>query len=282
MVQGHRGLGRALHELDLQVVGGHGVGNVGVLIGDVGQAVLDGEGRRQLFPGHDGVAGRPHLVDHLAGARHREADVVHRRALRAAGRLALAHEHEHVGEPDDLVGAEGDQLAAQGVDPEPLVLVDAGHGQVVVPVHDRPVLGRRQLRLRRRGAAQHEQPGRRRQRDRLRHENPPLHQEPSRSPWQGPRCIRPATVRVRCFSITSARHASSSRLVGQGGSRGNAGPAAGFCQSLMRAQRMVACTSRPSASVEGGGMRLRCVSVSSKKRWASVPLWPGSSLPMRW
>lgn len=53
-------------------------------------------------------------------------------------------------------------------------------------------------------------------------------------------------------------------------------------QSLMRAQRIVLCTSRPSSSVPAGGRSVRWVSVSSKKRCASVPLWPGSSLPTRW
>ena len=47
-----------------------------------------------------------------------------------------------------------------------------------------------------------------------------------------------------------------------------------LAQSLMRAQRMVLCTSRPSSSVPAGGRSVRCVSVSSKKRCASVPLCP--------
>ena len=45
MVERHRSCGRALHEFDFYVIGGHRVGNVGVLIGDVGEPVFDRQRR---------------------------------------------------------------------------------------------------------------------------------------------------------------------------------------------------------------------------------------------
>ena len=52
--------------------------------------------------------------------------------------------------------------------------------------------------------------------------------------------------------------------------------------SLIRSQVMTPCTIRPSSSMRAGGRSVRCVSVSSKKRCASVPAPPGLKLPIRW
>ena len=98
-----------------------------------------------------------HLVDDRAQVRHGEADVVRRRPDRAAGRLLISEEDQHVRELDDLgVVAELPDRAAERVGPELLVRRDVGCCDVMMAVDDRTIFGRQRAAptmamLRRRG-----------------------------------------------------------------------------------------------------------------------------------
>src|SRR6185503_16482547 len=104
---------------------------------------------RGLAADRQPVAVRDDLRRHRRHVGHREADVVERRAARRARRLAFVQQQIHVGEFDRVDVADLDGLAAERVDPEPLVVGDARHVQVIVADDD----GRREiLQLRRRRA----------------------------------------------------------------------------------------------------------------------------------
>ncbi len=127
-----------------------------------GDVVLHLLGRGHFRARNHLEAVRLDLVDDRAKVRHREADVVHRRADGAAGRrLHGPEEDQDVRELDDflLIGAELHHRSAERVDEELLLRVHVRRVQVVVAVDDRAVLGDEQLgRGRRRDRQTSERP----------------------------------------------------------------------------------------------------------------------------
>jgi hypothetical protein len=122
------------HDLDLGAVGTEDVRQPAVVAGGGERNFLSGlrlAALCQLIPVRDHLRRQ---CRHIGGS---EADVIECRAVGGSGRLSLVEEQEDVGELDHLVLPELHRCPAERIDPELLVLGNAGDVEVIVADDDR-------------------------------------------------------------------------------------------------------------------------------------------------
>jgi hypothetical protein len=110
--------------------------------------VLDRHTRRRFLGRHHSIAVCLDLVHDLAQIRYRKPDVIERAAFGGTAWHSRVQEDEDIGKLDDVERPSLDRRPAERIDPEFLVLIDAGRVEMMMPVDNRTVLGDQDLRQR--------------------------------------------------------------------------------------------------------------------------------------